>query len=87
MRHRWTRLATSIEIVGLFALVIGGFLYVQYNNVSSLCAPASVHDPCHKWQVRSDAGIGLMVLGTAGVVGGFLLAWLKSRPLEKVEPS
>jgi hypothetical protein len=81
-RPRWTRFAASIEIGGLFALIAGAFLYLQYSNVSSFCGPDSVVDPCRKWQIRTDAGIGLMVVGAVGIAGGLLVAWFNTRHSE-----
>jgi hypothetical protein len=75
----WPELAVLAEIIGVFALLIGAFLFLQYNNVSSLCPPGADYDPCRKFEIRSDAGIGLMVLGALGLAYGFIAGWLKDR--------
>lgn len=68
-----------IEVIGLFVLIAGAFLFLQYNNVSSLCPLGADYDPCHKFEIRSDTGIGLMVIGAVVIASGFVAVWLKAR--------
>jgi hypothetical protein len=78
--------ANIIGAAGVLALAGGGFLYVQYNNLSSLCEsvpPRAASDSrwdlptrCSHWAFRADLGVGLMVLGLAGIALGFFGGWL-----------
>jgi len=77
--QKWHMFFTWAEVVGLFLFIGGAFLFLQYNNVSSLCPARADFDPCHKFQIRSDAGIGFMALGLVGIATGFVLGWLQER--------
>jgi hypothetical protein len=71
----WQTLFIWTEVVGLFVLIGGSFLFLQYNNVSSLCPAHDALDPCHKFQLRSDAGLALMALGALAIASGFVFGW------------
>jgi len=78
-RMNWRTLFVWVEVLGLFFLIGGSFLFLQYNNVSSLCPAHADLDPCHKFEVRSDLGIGLMTLGAIAIASGFAFGWFQDR--------
>jgi hypothetical protein len=69
-------LAYLVGLLGVFAMMAGVFLYIQYNNLSSSFCKSifggSVDDPlgrCSRWAFRADLGLGLMVVGFIMVLG------------------
>jgi hypothetical protein len=76
---RRRRVAISIEVLSVVVLIGGSFLYLQYNNLASLCGSVSNANPCLKSEVRSDIGVGLMVVGVVGLVVGVVGGWLRRR--------
>jgi len=76
---RRRRVAISIEVLSIVVLIGGSFLYLQYNNVASLCGSVSNTNPCLKSEIRSDIGVALMVIGAVGLVTGIVGGWLRRR--------